>query len=65
LVDRDIAEVLEEVEKTVCARLAAFGKPSERFNLIHADMRLANLLVGQEGTRLRGGLVCSTTLQPV
>ena len=52
LVDRDIAKVLEEVEKTVCARLEAFGKASERFNLIHADMRLANLLVGQEGTRL-------------
>ena len=52
LVDRDIAEVLEEVEETVCARLAAFGKAPERFNLIHADMRLANLLVGQEGTRL-------------
>ncbi len=50
--DRDIAEVLEEVEETVCARLAAFGKAPERFNLIHADMRLANLLVGQEGTRL-------------
>ncbi len=44
--------VLERVERKVCERLDAFGKVPERFNLIHADMRLANLLVGQGKTRL-------------
>lgn len=44
--------VLEEAERAVRARLAAYGKSPERFNLIHADMRLANLLVGPAGTRL-------------
>lgn len=51
-VDAAIGRVLEDVERTVCARLHAFGKPPERFNLIHADMRLANLLVDRTGTRL-------------
>ncbi len=48
----DIAEVLERVEATVRRRLTAYGKPPERFNLIHADMRLANLLVDASGTRV-------------
>lgn len=51
-VDEDVLPVLERVESTVRARLAAFGKPPERFNLIHADMRLANLLVDGASTRL-------------
>lgn len=48
----EVAEVLEKVEQTVRARLTAFGKAPEQFNLIHADMRLANLLVDHTGTRL-------------
>lgn len=48
----DVAEVLEKVQQTVCDRLDAFGKAPDRFNLIHADMRLANLLVDGNGTRL-------------
>ena len=48
----EIAQVLERVELTVRARLDAFGKAPDRYNLIHADMRLANLLVGPAGTRL-------------
>lgn len=47
-----IAQVLERVEKTLCLRLGAFGKAADRYNLIHADMRLANLLVHQGKTRL-------------
>ncbi|MEP2030187.1 MAG: phosphotransferase [Paracoccaceae bacterium] len=43
---------LEKVEATTRARLQAFGKPLDRFNLIHADMRLANLLVDNSVTRL-------------
>ncbi|AVO38540.1 phosphotransferase [Pukyongiella litopenaei] len=48
----EVAEVLERVEQTICHRLTAFGKTADRFNLIHADMRLANLLIGPDGTRL-------------
>ena len=44
--------VLENVEKTLRQRLTAYGTAPERYNLIHADMRLANLLVGASGTRL-------------
>lgn len=48
----EVREVLEKVEATVRARLDAFGKAEDRFNLIHADMRLANLLEDENGTRL-------------
>lgn len=51
-VTADVRAVLEEVEAMVRARLSAFGKAPERFNLIHADMRLANLLEDETGTRL-------------
>ena len=37
--------LLERAETRIRAALAAYGKPRERFGLIHADMRLANLLV--------------------
>ena len=36
---------LERAETRIRADMAAYGKPRERFGLIHADMRLANLLV--------------------
>lgn len=51
-VTEDIRLVLEQVETTIRNRLAAYGKAPERYNLIHADMRLANLLVDDAGTRL-------------
>lgn len=38
-------ELLERAEGRIRAAMAAYGKPRERFGLIHADMRLANLLV--------------------
>ena len=38
-------ELLERAERRIRAAMAAYGKPRERFGLIHADMRLANLLV--------------------
>lgn len=47
-----IAPVLEAVEARIHARLEAFGKGAERYGLIHADMRLANLLTDSSGTRL-------------
>ncbi len=48
----EVAEVLERVEARVRARLDAFGADEDRYGLIHADMRLANLLTGSGGTRL-------------
>lgn len=48
----EISKVLAAVETTVCQRLQAFGKGPERYGLIHADMRLANLLVDGEQTHL-------------
>jgi Ser/Thr protein kinase RdoA (MazF antagonist) len=43
------AEILRRLEARLRGRLAAFGRPPERFGLIHADTRLANLLV-HDGT---------------
>jgi Ser/Thr protein kinase RdoA (MazF antagonist) len=37
--------VLEHAEKTLRVALARYGRDPERFGLIHADMRLGNLLV--------------------
>lgn len=51
-VTAEVQDVLEQVETTVRARLHAYGQAEDRFNLIHADMRLANLLVGPDGTRV-------------
>ena len=38
-------ELLERAEERIRCVMAAYGKSCERFGLIHADMRLANLLV--------------------
>ena len=51
-VDDSVKPTLEKVEATIRARLDAFGKAPDRFNLIHADMRLANLLADGNRTRL-------------
>lgn len=49
----DIRDILTRVEQTVSRRLTAFGTGPERYGLIHADMRLANLLISPSGmTRL-------------
>lgn len=48
----EIRAVLERAEALICRRLAAFGKGPERYGLVHADMRLANLLIEGETTRL-------------
>lgn len=48
----DVRAVLERVEQKIKTRLVAFGKGADRFGLIHADMRLANLLTDGTGTRL-------------
>ena len=51
-VTAEVRSVLEQVETTVCNRLDQFGHGADRFGLIHADMRLANLLIGPDGTYL-------------
>ena len=48
-VDGAVRPVLEAVEAGVRARLASYGTAPDRFGLIHADMRLANLLDGPGG----------------
>ncbi len=44
-VDARKATLLGRTVATIENRLAAYGKPSERFGLIHGDLRLSNLLV--------------------
>lgn len=44
--------VLARAEQTVTRRLTAFGRSEQRYGLIHADMRLANLLMNGNETRL-------------
>ena len=51
-VDMAVSKVLEQVESMVIRRLEAFGQTPDRYGLIHADMRLANLLIDESGTRL-------------
>jgi len=51
-VDEAVRPVLEAVEAALCDRLAAYGKGRARYGLIHADMRLANLLIDGAETRL-------------
>ena len=43
----DMTAVLERAETLLRRRLGSFGTEPERFGLIHADMRLANLIVGK------------------
>lgn len=51
-VTAEIQTTLNLCEKRVRDRLAAYGKSPDKFGLIHADMRLANLLVDDGQTRL-------------
>lgn len=51
-VDASIARQLERLEDLIVRRLARFTKGAERYGLIHADMRLANLLVHEGRPRL-------------
>jgi Ser/Thr protein kinase RdoA (MazF antagonist) len=51
-VTTEVRGILEQVESTVTRRLIEFGKGPDRYGLIHADMRLANLLIDENGTRL-------------
>ncbi len=48
-VGRAESEVLTRLDAVLRARLAAFGTGPDVFHLIHADMRLANLIVDDTG----------------
>lgn len=48
----EVRETLETVEQRVRDRLDAYGTKPRHYGLIHADMRLANLLRDENGTRL-------------
>ena len=43
-VDASTLPVLTRLDTTLCDRLAAYGRGHDRWGLIHADLRLANLL---------------------
>jgi Ser/Thr protein kinase RdoA (MazF antagonist) len=51
-VTSEIRNVLDKTEALIARRLDAFGKGRDRYGLIHADMRLANLLIEGERTCL-------------
>ena len=51
-VDHRVAGVLSAAETLLRRRLAAYGRGPDRYGLIHADMRLANLLIDGGRTRL-------------
>jgi Ser/Thr protein kinase RdoA (MazF antagonist) len=44
--------LLERLDATIAARLEAYGRSEARFGLIHADIRLANLLVDDGQVRV-------------
>lgn len=46
---RDGAAVLERLDADLTARLSRYGAGADTFGLVHADLRLANLLIDGEG----------------
>ena len=51
-VDDGVRRTLEPAEALLRRRLAAYGRSASRYGLVHADMRLANLLIDGGNTRL-------------
>ncbi|MCY3878731.1 MAG: phosphotransferase [Rhodobacteraceae bacterium] len=43
-----IKPILERLTNTLCQRLTSYGQANDRYGLIHADMRLANLILNNE-----------------
>ena len=50
--DADAKAILERQAATIERRLQSFGKGKERYGLVHADIRLANLLIVGDSTRV-------------
>jgi Ser/Thr protein kinase RdoA (MazF antagonist) len=51
-VNGEALRILERLTQTVEQRIARLGQDRDRYGLIHADMRLANLLVDGERTKV-------------
>lgn len=51
-VDASVCAVLARLDQRLRADLAAYGTDADRFGLIHADMRLGNVLVDEERVSL-------------
>jgi Ser/Thr protein kinase RdoA (MazF antagonist) len=51
-VDGEVRKQLDALDQALRNKLASYGRDRDRFGLIHADMRLANLLVEAGVTRL-------------
>jgi Ser/Thr protein kinase RdoA (MazF antagonist) len=51
-VDKPTLDILGRMERTIGKRLERYGKPRERFGLCHADIRLANLLIEGDRTKV-------------
>lgn len=51
-VEGPVRETLDRLDDRLRSRLAAYGTAADRFGLIHADMRLANLLVDGDAVTL-------------
>jgi Ser/Thr protein kinase RdoA (MazF antagonist) len=45
----DAARILTRLSKALCAHLATYGMGPDRFGLIHADLRLTNLMMDDAG----------------
>jgi Ser/Thr protein kinase RdoA (MazF antagonist) len=50
--DPEKIALFERLSTAIARRLEAYGQGPERFGVIHADLRLANLLVDETGTRV-------------
>jgi Ser/Thr protein kinase RdoA (MazF antagonist) len=50
-IGREERRVLDRLDAAIAQRLEAYGRPPERFGLVHADIRLTNLLI--DGGRVR------------
>lgn len=50
--DRHACDLIEEAMQAVATRLSRYGKGDQRFGLIHADLRLTNLLIEQDKTHV-------------
>ncbi|HET9067492.1 MAG TPA: phosphotransferase enzyme family protein [Amaricoccus sp.] len=50
--DAEKEAIFARTVKTIGRRLAAYGRASERFGLIHCDLRLANLLIDRETVKV-------------
>lgn len=44
--------LLDRLDRTIAARLSAYGQGPRRFGLVHADTRLANLLIDGDDVRV-------------